>query len=193
MRNTALLRPAPLQGGSPPPSSHLSPTRPCAKSNGITCRARSHLFPLASRQRDGELLVGCDVGGFYRSTDGGASYTISNAGLQDYFVECIVPDPLDPNVIYLGCESGVYKSADRGGTWQWLRQGFPPKSRWDWTAPIGALTLDPRDPASSGQVRCITVDANDPDVLYFGTGGNGVFTGRLPEGARQGPGRPLRR
>jgi photosystem II stability/assembly factor-like uncharacterized protein len=101
----------------------------------------------ASPQRDGELLVGCDVGGFYRSTDGGASYTISNAGLEDYFVECIVPDPLDPNVIYLGCESGVYKSADRGESWQWLRQGFPPKSRWEWTAPIGALVIDPQDPA----------------------------------------------
>jgi len=100
-----------------------------------------------SPQRNGELLVGCDVGGFYRSTDGGESYTITNAGLQDYFVECIVPDPLDPNVIYLGCESGVYKSTDRGRTWQWLREGFPPKQRWDWSAPIGALVIDPRDPA----------------------------------------------
>jgi photosystem II stability/assembly factor-like uncharacterized protein len=101
----------------------------------------------ASPQRDGELLVGCDVGGFYRSTDGGAGYTISNAGLQDYFVECIVPDPVDPNVIYLGCESGVYKSTDRGGSWQWLREGFPPKNRWDFSAPIGALAIDPRNPA----------------------------------------------
>ncbi len=101
----------------------------------------------ASPQRDGELLVGCDVGGFYRSTDGGESYTICNTGLQDCFVECIVPDPLDPNVIYVGCESGVYKSANRGATWQWLREGFPPKQRWDWSAPIGALAIDPRDSA----------------------------------------------
>ena len=93
------------------------------------------------------MLVGCDVGGFYRSTDGGAGYTISNAGLRDDFVECIVPDPLDPEVIYLGCQSGVHKSTDRGGTWQWLREGFPPKNRWDWSAPIGALAIDPRDPA----------------------------------------------
>jgi photosystem II stability/assembly factor-like uncharacterized protein len=101
----------------------------------------------ASPQRSGELLVGCDVGGFYRSTDGGASYTITNTGLQDYFVECIVPDPLHPDVIYLGCESGVYKSTNRGGTWQWLREGFPPKNLYDWSAPIGALVIDPQNPA----------------------------------------------
>jgi photosystem II stability/assembly factor-like uncharacterized protein len=99
----------------------------------------------ASPQRSGELLVGADLGGFYRSTDGGASYTITNTGLQGYFVECIVPDPMNPDVIYLGCESGVYKSTDRGGTWQWLRDGFPPINRWDWSAPIGALALDPQN------------------------------------------------
>ncbi len=101
----------------------------------------------ASPQRSGELLVGCDVGGFYRSTDDGASYTITNTGLEDYFVECIVPDPVHLDVIYLGCQSGVYKSADRGQSWQWLRQGFPPKNLYEWSAPIGALALDPQNPA----------------------------------------------
>jgi photosystem II stability/assembly factor-like uncharacterized protein len=101
----------------------------------------------ASGQRDGELLLSCDVGGFYRSTDGGRSYTITNTGLRDYCVECIVPDPLDPNVIYVGGESGVHKSTDRGQTWQWLRNGFPPKERWSWSAPIGALAIDPLNPA----------------------------------------------
>jgi len=101
----------------------------------------------ASPHDEEELFVGCDVGGFYRSTDGGAGYTISNRGLRDDFVECIVPDPLDPDVIYLGCQSGVHKSTDRGATWQWLREGFPPKNLWDWSAPIGALAIDPRNPA----------------------------------------------
>jgi hypothetical protein len=82
----------------------------------------------ASEQRDGELLLSCDVGGFYRSTDGGQSYTITNTGLRDYCVECIVPDPLDPNVIYVGGESGVHKSTDRG-----RKNGGPgrhPLARW---------------------------------------------------------------
>ena len=40
-----------------------------------------------------ELFVGCDVGGFYHSADGGGSCRIRNAELEDYFVECIVPHP----------------------------------------------------------------------------------------------------
>ncbi len=108
----------------------------------------------ASPHDAGELFVGCDVGGFYRSADGGQSYTIHNEGLRDYWVECIVPHPTDPNVAYLGCESGVYKSTGRGRTWQWLRNGFPPKQRYGWSAPIGALAIDPRA----------------PDTLYAGIG-----------------------
>jgi photosystem II stability/assembly factor-like uncharacterized protein len=41
----------------------------------------------------------------------------------------------------------VYKSVDRGKSWQWLRQGFPAKNQYDWSAPIGALAIDPRNPA----------------------------------------------
>jgi photosystem II stability/assembly factor-like uncharacterized protein len=108
----------------------------------------------ASSHDPDELFVGCDVGGFYRSTDGGASYKIHNTGLQDYWVECIVPHPNDPDTIYLGCESGVYKSTDRGQTWQWLREGFPPKQRHSWSAPIGALAID----------------QNAPNTLYAGIG-----------------------
>lgn len=101
-----------------------------------------------------ELFVGCDVGGFYHSLDGGRSYTISNAGLADYWVECIVPHPRDPQTIYLGCESGVYKSTNQGKSWRWLREGFPPTSQSRWTAPIGALAIDP----------------DSPDMLYAGIG-----------------------
>ncbi len=101
-----------------------------------------------------ELFVGCDVGGFYYSATGGASYTIHNTGLADYFVECIAPHPANRDVIYIGCQSGVYKSTDRGRTWQWLRNGFPAKSRGRWTAPIGALAIDPQS----------------PDTLYAGIG-----------------------
>jgi len=93
-----------------------------------------------------ELFIGCDVGGFYRSADGGQSYTIHNVGLEDYWVECLAPHPTDPNTLYIGCESGVYKSTDRGRSWQWLRAGFPPKARYSWSAPIGALVIDPEAP-----------------------------------------------
>lgn len=101
-----------------------------------------------------ELLVGCDVGGFYISGNAGDSYTIYNTGLEDYFVECIVPHPTNPDIIYLGCESGMHKSTDHGRSWTWLRNGFPPPQRYSFSAPIGAVAIDP----------------NCPDIIYAGIG-----------------------
>ncbi len=108
----------------------------------------------ASPHAKAELFVGCDVGGFYYSGDAGNSYTIRNQGLRDYWVECILPHPANPDIIYIGCEGGVYKSIDRGRGWQWLRNGFPAKARYRWSAPVGALALDP----------------SSPDTLYAGIG-----------------------
>lgn len=93
-----------------------------------------------------ELFVGCDVGGFYRSTDGGKSYRVYNTGLQDYFVEVIAPHPADPALIFLGCRSGVYRSRDRGRRWQWLREGFPAINEHGWSAPISAISFVPGKP-----------------------------------------------
>lgn len=103
---------------------------------------------LASRHDTEELFVGCDVGGFYRSENAGGSYTIHNRGLEDYYVECILQHPTNPDILYLGCLSGVYRSTDRGRSWTWLREGFPPIERYRWSAPIGALAMDPRNPAT---------------------------------------------
>ena len=93
-----------------------------------------------------ELFVGCDVGGFYRSTDGGKSYQVHNTGLQDYYVEVVAPHPADPELIFLGCRSGVYRSRDRGRSWQWLREGFPAISGWSWSAAISAIAFVPGKP-----------------------------------------------
>ncbi|MGQ9730973.1 MAG: WD40/YVTN/BNR-like repeat-containing protein [Candidatus Zipacnadales bacterium] len=100
------------------------------------------------------LHVGCDVGGYYRSDDGGRSYRIQNEGLRDYFIESIAVCPTDPRVIVLGAEGGIYKSIDDGRSWRWIRQGFPPPQRYSFAAPIG----------------CVAFDPNDPHVLYAGIG-----------------------
>ena len=143
----------------------------------------------ASPHDPNELFVGCDVGGFYRSADGGQSYRIHNTGLKDYWVECIAPHPTDANVIYIGCESGVYKSTDRGRTWQWLREGFPPKGRYSWSAPIGALVIDPRAPdtiyAGIGRPRRYTFGKG---AVYKTTDAGAAWTqvnapGSLPQDA----------
>ena len=98
--------------------------------------------------REGVLHVGCDVGGYYRSDDGGLTYSIQNDGLRDYFIECIAVSPGEPRVILLGAEGGIYKSTDDGHTWRWMRQGFPPPQRYSFSAPIASLAFDPSHPGT---------------------------------------------
>jgi photosystem II stability/assembly factor-like uncharacterized protein len=100
------------------------------------------------------VYAGCDVGGFYKSTDAGASWRICNTGLHDLYVEVIAPHPRDPRVLYIGTEGGVHKSTDGGETWQWQREGFPPLHLHKFSTPIGAMAIDPQQ----------------PDTLYAGIG-----------------------
>lgn len=100
------------------------------------------------------VYAGCDVGGFYKSTDSGATWRICNTGLHDYYVEVIVPHPRDPKIIYIGTQGGIHKSLDGGLSWTTLRTGFPSIDKYKYTAPIGALAIDPQN----------------PNVLYAGIG-----------------------
>ncbi len=112
---------------------------------------------LASRHGDDLFYVGCDVGGFYRSDDGGRSYVIRNTGFEDYFIESLAEHPADPKILYAGCKGGVYKSADGGLTWRWLREGFPPAQEYAFSAMVSKVVLDPQNPetvyAAIGQPR----------------------------------------
>ncbi len=110
---------------------------------------------IACDPRDPETIyLGCDVGGFYLSRDGGRSWRIQNEGLNNYFVECIAVHPRDSRIVLLGMEGGVFKSTDQGRTWSWKRRGFPAPERHAYSAPIGSLCFDP----------------TRPDVLYAGIG-----------------------
>lgn len=60
--------------------------------------------------------------GFYKSTDGGYTWTLSNAGLPaDASVRRLMLDPADPKQIYAAVNSqngGLYKSVDQGDSWE---------------------------------------------------------------------------
>ena len=97
--------------------------------------------------RDKDVLyVGCDVGGFYFSSDAGRSYQIRNLGLHDYFVEAIAVHSRKRGIILLGTESGIHRTTDAGLHWQWVRNGFPKLETYRYSAPIGALRFDPQQP-----------------------------------------------
>ena len=93
------------------------------------------------------LHVGCDVGGYYFSADGGQHYEIRNVCLRDYFFETLAVNPQNHRIILAGTESGIHRSMDQGRTWQWVRDGFPPVQQFAFSASIGAITFDPQQPA----------------------------------------------
>jgi photosystem II stability/assembly factor-like uncharacterized protein len=53
-------------------------------------------------------------------------------------VNCITEDPRNPDVLYLGTESGLFVTLDRGRGWVRLKGNLP-------TVPIDEITIHPRD------------------------------------------------
>lgn len=67
----------------------------------------------------GIILVASDLSGAYRSLDGGQTWDVigSSRGLTVTHVSGVGFDPVDPAVLYLGTEEGIFRSADYGDTW----------------------------------------------------------------------------
>ena len=102
-------------------------------------------------------------GGIYRSTDGGATWSHV---LDDRFAQGLAVDPRDADVVYAGLTNHPYHDGSTGRGVVVSRNGGK-----SWTLLNGSgLTCK--------QVVSITIDPHDPDRLYLGTSGNGVFVGR---------------
>jgi photosystem II stability/assembly factor-like uncharacterized protein len=75
------------------------------------------------------------------SDDGGGSFRSINANLPAGgidFTHVVREDPVNPNLLFVGTDVGLYVSVDRGQSWQRFMTGFP-------TTPVHDLKIHPRD------------------------------------------------
>ena len=75
----------------------------------------------------------------YVSTDYGQSWRSIASNLpKGHTVHCLTEDLVNPDVLYVGTEFGLFVSIDRGGSWTRIRANLP-------TVPIYEITLHPRE------------------------------------------------
>ena len=74
------------------------------------------------------------------SSDFGATFRSLNANLRGEVARTLTEDQRNPDVLYLGTESGIFLSLDRGKSWRRLKANFP-------NVRVDEITLHPRDNA----------------------------------------------
>lgn len=85
------------------------------------------IFNAAASPHDPNLIfVSCDMSGFYRSTDGGRSWSmLDKRQMRDTVRAKPVFDPVDPNVVYAYGIGELRVSRDKGLTWRKLTEDQP--------------------------------------------------------------------
>ena len=75
----------------------------------------------------------------YHTTDYGKSFTrIADDNQIGSFVLSIVQDPVEPNLLFLGSDAGLYMSLNKGKSWTHMNEGFP-------SVQVSDLKIHPRE------------------------------------------------
>jgi len=77
-----------------------------------------------------------DMGGVYKSTDGGGSWSPASTGLGGGTIHSLAIDPQTPTTLYAGTW-GIFKSTDGGGTWYEASAGLSRSSGGNISFPFG--------------------------------------------------------
>ncbi len=102
---------------------------------------------------DANTLYAGSPYGFYKSRDGGRTWTKYNNGLDNIdasFISGLVLDYSRPSVLFISTEDGVYESTDAGEHWQ-------------------QMGLEVR------HIRTIAQHPQNPQVLFVGSEDNGLY------------------
>ena len=68
----------------------------------------------------------------FRTTDYGKTWTrmVDENKVKDYAL-CMIQDPVEPNLIFVGTENGLWVSLDNGATYEQWKNGYPSVSTYD--------------------------------------------------------------
>jgi len=146
---------------------------------------------LAISPRNSSVVYVGTTGGIFKTTDGGASWRLSNSGLPPGFIaRCLAIDPQTPDTIYAGGsgKSGwtwndrVFKSTDGGATWKGANSGLED------VIFVESLAIDPQNPGRvyAGTSACVLGACYNAAVFKTTDGGtswSGVSSG-LPWAAQ---------
>lgn len=172
----------------------------------------SHVRAMALSHKDPDLiLVGIELGGVVRSTDGGDTWQDQRPGAQP---DChaLATHPVAPDIVYEAAGGGFAESRDFGDTWEGMDEGLGHRYTWGLavdgsdtelvhlsaaTGPGRAHGSGPSDAAIyrrrgggswepilehlSGFPYALAVDPDAPGSLYVGFGDGGITGTPGPE------------
>ena len=106
--------------------------------------------------KDVTICVGTLGQGIWRSTDGGDTWAKVRQGIYgEAAVRSLAVHPHDSRIIYAGADSGIYRSENKGESWERLDSPMN-------DIPIWALAIDPVD----------------PNIIFAGTRPSALFRSR---------------
>jgi photosystem II stability/assembly factor-like uncharacterized protein len=76
------------------------------------------IFAIQNDPFSSYVYAGCVVNGtFYRSVDGGVTWFQNDTGINGLVVYTIAVDPTTPGVVYVGTNTGIFRSVNFGVDW----------------------------------------------------------------------------
>jgi photosystem II stability/assembly factor-like uncharacterized protein len=114
------------------------------------------------------------TGHIWVSNDAGKTFRSITGALSGEVIKTLTEDQKNPNVLYVGAETGIFLSLDKGQTWRRFKANLP-------TVRVDEITLHPRDNAMivATHGRAIWILDNLSPIQEYAAASAGAGEGKL--------------